>query len=137
MASDAQAVLIPEYAYDKVWLTQRLTTVVKRDNYALVVLSEGITASRTIAQDIAQWTGMYCRDTRLGHGQRGTSPTHQDRLLAVQMARVAYQALREGEKTGMTAVREGLVVFHKGTITGQPARTPDRAIYNIVNGLDE
>ena len=135
LAAGAQVVLIPEFDYTNEWLTQRLRDVVTRDNYALVVLSEGIAASSTIAQDIRAWTGMYCRDTRLGHGQRGTSPSHQDRLLASRMARVAYEALRDGEKAGMTVTRNGQVTLHAGAITALPARTPDRALYNFVNGL--
>jgi 6-phosphofructokinase 1 len=137
VASGAQAVLIPEFAYDSRWLTERLKAAVERDNYALVILSEGVTESHTIAQDIGQWTGLYCRDTRLGHGQRGTSPTHQDRLLAVQMARLAYQALRDGETTGMLVVRAGRIELQKGTISGLSVRSPDRALYDFVNGLTE
>lgn len=135
LATGAQAVLISEYSYDPAWLTERLIKAVQHDNHALVILSEGIAGSRTMAQDIGQWTGLYCRDTRLGHGQRGTSPTHQDRLLAVRMAQLAYQTLRDGETAGMAAVRDGRVIFHRGTISGQPVRTPDRALYDFVNGL--
>ncbi len=135
LAVGAQAVLIPEYAYTNEWLTQRLLDIVTRDNYALVVLSEGIRGSRTIAQDIRQWTGLYCRDTRLGHGQRGAIPTHQDRLLAVQMGRVAYEALRSGKQAGMTAVHQGNVMLETTPIAGLPPRIPDRQWYNDVNGL--
>ncbi len=135
LAAGAQAVLIPEFSYEAAWLAERLKAAVERDNHALIVLSEGIAGSRTIAQDIAQWTGLYCRDTRLGHGQRGTSPTHQDRLLAVQMARLAYQALRVGKTVGMTVVCDGHVTLYEGTISGETARTPDKALYDFVNGL--
>lgn len=135
LAAGAQVVLIPEYDYTKAWLTQRLQAIVTRDNYALVVLSEGISGSRTIAEDIREWTGLYCRDTRLGHGQRGTNPSHQDRMLAAQMARVAYDALRGSEKVGMTAVRQGKISLVTAPIAGLPPRIPDRQWYNDVNGL--
>lgn len=135
LAARAQVVLIPEYEYSNEWLSQRLQQIVIRDNYALIVLSEGVAGSRTIAPDIREWTGMYCRDTRLGHGQRGAIPTHQDRLLAVQMARAAYEALRGGEKAGMAAVRQGNVTRATSAVAGLPPRVPDRQSYNDVNGL--
>ncbi len=136
-AAGAHAVLIPEYPFDKDWLMQRLKQVVKRDDYALVVLAEGIADSRSIAQDIADWTGVYTRDTRLGHGQRGATPTHQDRLLAAQMAHIAYRALHAGVTAGMTAVRDGRATLHEGTIAGYAAPLPDRTIYNMINGLTD
>jgi len=137
LAAGAHAVLVPEYAYDSDWLCQRLMEAVKRDNYALLVLSEGIAASRTIVHEIAERTGNYTRDTRLGHGQRGTAPTHQDRLLAAQMARIAYSALRSGVTHGMAAVQNGQVTLHEGAITGLPARIPDLQTYNFINGLSD
>jgi len=137
LAAGAQLVLIPEYEYTAEWLMQRLRKVVERDHYALVILSEGVPASNTIADDIRQWTGLYCRDARLGHGQRGAVPTHQDRILAAQMARVAFEALRTGESEGMAVMRNGNVTLHKGSIAGLPVRVPDRQLYSFVNGLSD
>jgi 6-phosphofructokinase len=135
LAARAQVVLIPEYDYSNEWLAQRLRQIVTRDNYALVVLSEGVAGSRTIAPDIREWTGLYCRDTRLGHGQRGAIPTHQDRLLAVQMVNVAYEALRNGERAGMTAVHKGDTTLDTSALAQLPPRVPDRRLYDSVNGL--
>jgi 6-phosphofructokinase 1 len=135
LAARAQVVLIPEYDYSNEWLTQRLQQIVTRDNYALVVLSEGVAASRTIAPDIREWTGLYCRDTRLGHGQRGAIPTHQDRLLASKMARVAYESLSTGEKAGMTVVQQGNITLATSAAADLPPRVPERHLYNDVNGL--
>jgi 6-phosphofructokinase 1 len=135
LAAGAQVVLIPEYEYSVEWLIQRLQMVVARDRYALVILSEGVAASRTIADDIREWTGLYCRDARLGHGQRGAVPTHRDRILAAQMAHVAFQALRGAEGKGLTVAHNGNVSLHHGSIPGLPVRLPDRQLYNFVNGL--
>jgi hypothetical protein len=51
------------------------------------------------------------------------------------MARIAYEALRRGEKAGMTAVLHGSVTLATSAIAGLPARVPDRQLYNDVNGL--
>jgi hypothetical protein len=51
------------------------------------------------------------------------------------MARVAYEALRGGEKAGMTAVHQGNVLLVTSTVAGLPPRVPDRQLYNFVNDL--
>ncbi|MCZ7543825.1 MAG: 6-phosphofructokinase [Anaerolineae bacterium] len=56
LGAGAHAVLIPEYAFDQAWLNRRLADAVAREGYALLVLSEGVPESRTLAQTIAEQT---------------------------------------------------------------------------------
>lgn len=130
----AHAVLVPEYPYDNDWLAERLKRAVGRHGYALLVHSEGIPASRTLAEDIFKWTDIRVRDTRLGHAQRGAKPSHGDRALAAHMARLAYQALRDGVRTGTVVVRQGKPLLHEGLLQGYPARLPSRDLYDQING---
>lgn len=132
----AHAVLVPEYRYDDAWLARRLVDAVHRDGYALLVLSEGVAASRTLADDIPGWTGIRVRDTRLGHSQRGARPSHIDRWLAAEMARLAHRALRDGALRGMVVVRGGEAALYEGGLDGFPAQVPDRAVYDFINGID-
>lgn len=134
-ASGAQAVLMPEIEYDHQWLAERVRSAVLHDDYALVVLSEGVANARTIAEDLAQWANMRVRDTRLGHGQRGTAPSHADRLLAVEMTAAAHKALRAGQEFGIVAVQNGRVMLHDDPIGDLPDPTPDHDLYNQINGL--
>ncbi len=131
----AHAVLVPEYAYDDAWLGQRLLEAAHRDGYALLVLSEGVAASRTLFDDILLWTNIRVRDIRLGHAQRGGIPTHRDRTLAAQMARLSFEALNANVLRGTVVVRDGQTLLHEGGLEG-PARLPDADRYNFVNGLD-
>ena len=131
----ADAVLVKEYEYDIAWVGQRLLSVVHRQGYALLVHGEGAKGSRTLAEDIQHQTGIRVRDTRLGHAQRGARPTHLDRLLASQMARIAFYAVRNGIPLGAVVVRNGRVQLHEGTLEGFPAQIPDRSVYEAVNGL--
>lgn len=135
-AAGAHAVLLPEYDYDDGWLAARLRAAVTRAGYALLVLSEGARGARTLADDLPRWTGIRVRDTRLGHAQRGARPSHLDRALAADMARLAHRALREGLASGAVVVREGRVRLHEGTLAGLPSPSPDRALYDAINGLD-
>ncbi len=132
----AHAVLVPEYAYQDEWLAQRLADAVRREGYALLVLSEGVPASRTLADDIFRWTGFRVRDTRLGHAQRGAKPSHRDRVLAAHMARLAYQALRDGMMGGTVVVRQGTPQVYEGTLQGLPAPVPERRLYDLINGFE-
>jgi 6-phosphofructokinase 1 len=134
-AAGAHAVLVPEYTYTDEWLTQRLADAVKREQYALLILSEGVATSRTLVEDMQEKAGVKIRDTRLGHGQRGTSPSHHDRILASAMARAAYDALRANIKMGTIVVSGGKIRLHPGKLADLPPRLPDRNLYNQVNGL--
>lgn len=137
LGSGAHAVLVPEYDFDLDWLGQRTLDAIRRDEYALIVLSEGTASSRTIAEDLTRVTEIRVRDTRLGHGQRGAAPSHQDRVLARQMTHTAYHGLRSGFPLGIVAVRQGQIMLHEGTLEGFAPRIPDRAVYNLINGLED
>lgn len=131
----ADCVLLKEYDYDVNWLGQRLQKAVARQGYALVVHSEGARDSRTLPDIIYKITGIRVRDTRLGHAQRGAPPTHLDRMLAVQMAKIAYSALSNGVKVGVVVVRDGRVQLHEGTLEGLHTPMPDRTLYDSINGF--
>jgi 6-phosphofructokinase 1 len=135
--AQAHAALLPEYAYQDDWLAGRLKWAVERFGYALCVVCEGARGSRTLADQIPTWTQIRVRDTRLGHAQRGGTPTHADRWLGGSMARLAYWSLREGTAVGVVTVKAGRVALHPGTLEGIEAPMPDRAIYNIINGFSE
>lgn len=131
----AHAVLVPEYDYDRYWLAERVTFALKWDEYALIILSEGIPNARTFPEDFQQLSGHKVRDTRLGHGQRAAAPTHRDRMLATAMAQMAYQALKTGVVKGIIVVRDGQIRLHNGGLADLPAKIPDRLTYEYVNGL--
>lgn len=131
----ADAVLVPEYEYDRYWLAERVELALKWDESALIILSEGIPNARTFPEDVQQLTGHKVRDTRLGHAQRASAPAHQDRFLAQQMAQAAYEALRGGTRWGTIVSQGGQIKLYEGDLRDLPARLPDRSIYNRINGL--
>jgi 6-phosphofructokinase 1 len=131
----ADAVLIPEFEYDEAWLVDRLKWAVREHKLALLVLSEGVDASRTLVDDMQRQHNLRIRDTRLGHGQRGAAPGHRDRWLALAMVKAAYAGLRDGVKSGMVAMQNGQITLCEGMAADFPARQPDRSLYDQVNGL--
>ncbi|MBA3874413.1 MAG: 6-phosphofructokinase [Anaerolineae bacterium] len=132
--ADAHAVILPEYEYEDSWLSERVSAVLKRDGYALVVICEGSRGARTLADDIAKWTGIRVRDVRLGHAQRGGIASHRDRVLAAHMARTAYTALKNGVQTGITVVQSGKVTLYESLLP-QAAIMPDQALYQEINNI--
>ncbi len=131
----AHAVLIPEYAYDPAWLVERLTQSARENRAALLVLSEGVTTSRTLVDDLQRQHNMRIRDTRLGHGQRGVAPSHHDRSLAFHMIDAAVAGLHAGTTTGTVVVKNGQVMLCEDLVSNFAPRLPDRVLYDQINGL--
>jgi 6-phosphofructokinase 1 len=131
----AHAVLLPEYDFDPIWLGERLKAAVERDGCGLVVLSEGVKAARTLFDDLPKWTGIRARDVRLGHAQRGSAPTHRDRVMASEMAALAYDALKDGAQLGVTVVKGGKVILHEGALSHAAHLPPNEGLYRMINGL--
>lgn len=132
----AHAVILPEYTYEDTWLSGRITTALKNDGYALVVICEFARGARTLADDIPKWTGTRVRDVRLGHAQRGGDAAHRDRVLAADMAHAAYHALKSGIQTGITCVVNGRLTIHQDGLEQFSLAAPDRLLYNRINGLE-
>ncbi|MFC1961314.1 6-phosphofructokinase, partial [Chloroflexota bacterium] len=117
------------------WLAARLRKAVARDGYGLLVLSEGVPAARTLAETLPEQTGYRVRDIRLGHAQRGATPSHRDRTLAVHLAYCAYHALLNNLLAGTVVVKAGRPQLHDGLLVNSPPRQLDQGLYRFINGL--
>ncbi|MEP6988542.1 MAG: 6-phosphofructokinase [Chloroflexota bacterium] len=131
----AHVVILPEYPYQDTWLSERITAALKSDGYALIVICEGSRGARTLADDIPKWTGTRVRDVRLGHAQRGGIASHRDRVLAADMARTAYTALKSGFHTGIVCVTNGELAVHPNSLEQFKLVAPDHTLYKRINGL--
>lgn len=132
----AHAVLVPEIGFEMSWLAGRVTRALAADGHALIVHSEGIPESRTLPDALAAATGVRVRDVRLGHAQRGGSPSHTDRAWAAAMAQAAFVALRDGVQRGVLCINAGQLTLYEGDMTALPRRTCDEGIYRRINGLE-
>lgn len=132
----AHAVIVPEYEYSEGWLAKRLRTAAAQFGYSLLVICEGARGARTLAEELPTMTGIRMRDVRLGHAQRGGTPTHRDRVLAAEMAYAAFSALKGGIGAASLVVRSGQVVLHAGLLP-ERRMLPDRALYDRINGLTD
>jgi phosphofructokinase-like protein len=128
MAGGANAILMPErpFSVDQVcrWVLQCL----QRDDAAIVVVAEGAVpeggaellataevdafghkrlggVGTWLADQIADRTGAESRAVVLGHIQRGGTPTAYDRVLATRLGLHAVDAVHEGDRGVMVALR--------------------------------
>jgi 6-phosphofructokinase 1 len=134
-AAAAHAVLLPEYAYTLDWLGQRTAQALARDGFALIVLSEGAARRETLTDDLARAAGVRVRDVRLGHAQRGSHPSHIDRLLAATLMQRACESLQQGARRGTFLLRDGRWRLDEEGIARFARPLPDPALYNRLNGL--
>jgi len=118
IAGGADIILIPEIEYTLDGIIQKLEKIQKNQrNFALMVVSEAVktpdgnAAELTdhtgkaryggigdyFAHEIGQRTGIETRVTVLGHVQRGSPPTYNDRLLASAFGVKAVDLIDQGK----------------------------------------
>jgi len=118
IAGGAEAIVIPEIETDPEVLARCLRDGYERGKpHAIVVVAEG---SRYNAEGLTRYfrehrerLGFDLRDVKLGHVQRGGSPTAFDRILATRFAAAATECLAR-KQYGV------LIGLNKGEITPTP-----------------
>jgi phosphofructokinase-like protein len=154
MAGGADAILIPEHAFDIDEVVRHLRNRHARGHdFSIVVVSEGAEPrvgtlempeydldqfgrpklggiSYLVAQEIERRTGFESRVTVLGHVQRGGSPTALDRILATRFGVAAVDAASGG--------RWGVMVALRGTdVIEVPIEDAIAALKRVPEGLYE
>ena len=133
MASGADWTLIPEEKTDIKKMCQHLQDVYKKNKYASVVISEGVTlpgidvekenldqfghmilrnrgVGNFLADLIKKNTGIETRHAVIGHIQRGGSPTLFDRILGLRCGVTAVDLVAQGKFGYMAALKGSEVI---------------------------
>jgi 6-phosphofructokinase 1 len=118
IAGGAEAIVVPEVETDPEELARCIRVAYERGKpHAIIVVAEGAhyNAEKLTRyfQEHRERLGFELRDVKLGHVQRGGTPTAFDRLLATRLAAAATQYISRGEP--------GVLV---GLIKGEIAATP-------------
>ncbi|MDK9700479.1 MAG: 6-phosphofructokinase [bacterium] len=134
IAGGADEILIPEMPFDIEDVVARLMERHKRRSFSIVVVAEGAVpkdGGMTTISDkkdafghvmlggIGQWvsdeiekrTGCETRYTNLGHIQRGGIPTAYDRILSTRFGVAAVDAVANGERGKMVALRSEDIIL--------------------------
>jgi 6-phosphofructokinase 1 len=128
IAGGADIIVIPEVPYDLECIADHIAQMRGRGrSYALVVVAEGARPIEgnplyqdpendrlggvgwALARQIEERTGVESRATRLGHLQRGGSPSPVDRVLATSFGAAAARAILQGEWNQMVALKAGRI----------------------------
>jgi ATP-dependent phosphofructokinase / diphosphate-dependent phosphofructokinase len=119
VAGNAHVILMPEIPYDMAKIVAHLKRrYASGRRYAIVVCAEGAAPrdgtistigeelgrevrigglAEVLAAEINKQTGFETRSLVLGHLQRGGSPTHRDRLLALRFGAAAVRMVEQGQ----------------------------------------
>jgi phosphofructokinase-like protein len=165
IASSADAVLTPEYPMtidDLSALLQKKRAEGK--NYALVVVSEGTPlegldlgegfaevrkekdafghvqlggVGETITKALKEKTGFDCRNTILGHIQRGGSPTSMDRILGSAYGVEAMKLVQEKNFGKMPALQNGTIVPESLEEASKGIKIVPESTFSLVRTLFE
>lgn len=132
LAGGAESVIVPEIDYNvddlcKTILEGRL----RGKMHNLVILSEGVGGAEDLAKKVEEITGIETRATKLGHIQRGGSPSAFDRILASKMGYRSVELLLEGKTSRVIGYREGNIVDDDINEALAIPRKFDKRLYDI------
>ncbi len=136
IAGGAENIILPEKGYDEQELCKSiLEAKMKGKVHNLILLAEGIGGSEALAEKVEDITGIETRATKLGHIQRGGSPTCLDRVLASRFGYRAVELLEQGKSSRVVGIRDGKVVdLDIDEALSQPRRF-DEKLYEIACAL--
>ncbi|MGE4313072.1 MAG: ATP-dependent 6-phosphofructokinase [Pseudobdellovibrionaceae bacterium] len=158
IAGGVDLILIPEIKYSLEKIAAKIKKVMSSGrNFALVVVSEAVKTEtgekfmveyvngekryggigNYIGAKIAEMTGSETRVTVLGHVQRGSSPTYNDRLLASAFGVKAVDLIAEGKFDRMVAWKDRKVVdvAIEDAIAAYQAVDPDSSLVKTAKAL--
>lgn len=115
IAVGATSILVPEFEYNfELDVVERMRrTIENGKQHFVIVVAEGVGDASEMAKHIEEKTGVETRTTILGHVQRGGSPTVRDRVLASQMGNYATRLMRDTGRSGVVAIKDGIIVDYE------------------------
>jgi 6-phosphofructokinase 1 len=113
IAAGATAIAIKEIPFCEADCIKRIIDSRKNlKRQFLIIVSEGMgeTYAKDLAVKIENDTGIITRDAKLGHVQRGGSPTVRDRNLGTILGNRAVELLLEGKKNRVVCIQKDDVI---------------------------
>ena len=106
----AEFVILPEKGYNEEEICKYiLQDKVKGKLHSLIIMAEGVGGTDELASKIEEVTGIETRATKLGHIQRGGSPSGFDRVLASRMGYKAVELLCQGKTSKVLGMKDGKI----------------------------
>jgi 6-phosphofructokinase 1 len=106
LASGAEIILIPEIGCNPEGVCTKLAESNRKGKKSgIIIMAEGSADCLNLKDIIEKKLGFEVRITRLGHMQRGGSPTAFSRILACKMGSASIDFLLNGKTNDMTAIQ--------------------------------
>lgn len=136
LAGGAESIIVPEKGYDKDKLCRTILEGKMRGKmHNLIILAEGIGGAEDLAKQVEDITGIETRATKLGHIQRGGSPTCMDRVWASRMGYRAIELIEEGKSSMVVGVKDGRIFDMDIDEALSVPRQFDEKLYEIATAL--
>jgi 6-phosphofructokinase 1 len=136
--SGAEMILIPEQEASAEEVADAVRSAHERGKtHAIIVVSEGasLRASALKEKLDEMKLGFGFRVTKLGHVQRGGSPSAWDRLIAARFGVSAVERLIKGESGAMVGLKASDIVAVPMEEAGSRQRAPDLEYYRMARML--
>ena len=107
----AEYILVPEVKFSAKAVADgvlKSSTSGKKSN--LIVIAEGAGKMEDFCAEFTKYSDIVPRQSRLGHIQRGGSPTYKDRLLATRFGIEAVNAVMKGETNRVIGIRGNKII---------------------------
>lgn len=132
----AEIVVTPETGYDEEQIIEKLKYLESLGkNHAIIIVSEKLTDTNSLAKKITDNTGFDGRATILGHIQRGGCPSPEDRVLASRMGEKAVDLLVNGIGGHCVIVKEGKISSMPIDEALQLPRKKNKEFYRLFDRL--
>lgn len=140
IAGGAEAIVIPEVEESPDKIAEEIFSAYQRGkNHAILVVAEGAShnADRLSAYFEAQQAslGFELRVTKLGHVQRGGTPSAFDRLLATRLGAEAVECLHREEIGVLVGLRRGRIAHTPLQEAASRGKTLDLTLFPLAQYL--
>ncbi len=140
LAGGADAIVVPEFEVDPEAVATELRAAYERGkSHALVVMAEGAKHNaESLRAYFAEHRGRLqfdLRVTKLGHVQRGGSPTAFDRILASQLGAAAVDRLLAGENAFLVGRQRSAITATPLSEVAGKTKPLDRELFALAQSL--
>ncbi len=136
LTAGAGVVLVPEIEFELHDVCKKLRIYEELGKTTtIIVVAEGIGDSYNVVEHIRRHTHFEVRHTKLGHVQRGGSPTARSRLIANLFGTRAVEVFLNGAKSVMVGLNGKTVVSRDLAYSFKTRKQIDKRLYKLVEEL--
>ncbi|MBQ2908626.1 MAG: 6-phosphofructokinase [Clostridia bacterium] len=132
----AEYILTPEVPFDLDEIAKGLKRGGSRGKTSnMIVFAEGAGNRDEIVKYLSEKSGVKITTTRIGHIQRGGSPTAFDRMLAVRLATRAIDCILQGKRNSVVGIHNNQIIDMPIKDALELPRSFDKRLYEIARVL--